>query len=144
MEIGQSFRIDYQQRWKHQSSKSSTINKKCSQSSTQSTISTRMSTWTSTDAKGNAKDWTSWSKHQGNRENKKLTVISSEERKSNDKDDSKFNSQRNRRKAAWEAKDRIFGQNSTDNWDTFGGGNVANMQELLFCLRNETLSEGYF
>ena len=46
---------------------------------------------------------------------KKLTVISSDERKSNDKDDSKFNSQRTTRKAARETKDRIFGQNLTDN-----------------------------
>ena len=104
-----------------------------------------MSTWTLTDVKRNAKDWTIWSKHQGNRENKKLTVISSEERKSNKKDDSKFNSQRNTKKAARQAKDRIFGNiYLTDNWDIFGGGNVANMQELLFCLHNETLSEGYF
>ena len=25
----------------------------------------------------------------------------------------------------------------------FGGGNVVNMQEVLFCLRNETLSEQF-
>ena len=50
-----------------------------------------------------------------NRGSKKLTVISSDERKSNDKDDSKFNSQRTTRKAARETKDRIFGQNLTDN-----------------------------
>ena len=68
-----------------------------------------------------------------NRENKKLTVISSDKRKSNDKDNSKINFQRTTRKAAREAKDRIFGQNSMDNWDTFGGGNVTNMRELLFC-----------
>ena len=35
-----------------------------------------------------------------NRENEKLSVILSDERKSNDKDDSKFNSQRTTRKAA--------------------------------------------
>ena len=50
-----------------------------------------------------------------NRENKKLTVISSNEHKSNDKDDSKINFQRTTRKAAREAKDRILGQNLTDN-----------------------------
>ena len=50
-----------------------------------------------------------------NREIKKLAVISSDERRSNDKDDSKINSQRTTRKAAREAKDRIFGQNLTDN-----------------------------
>ena len=50
-----------------------------------------------------------------NRENKKLTVISSDKRKSNDKDNSKINFQRTTRKAAREAKDRIFGQNSMDN-----------------------------
>ena len=79
-----------------------------------------------------------------NRETKKLAVISSDERRSNNKDDSKIDCQRTTRKAAREAKDRIFGQNLTDNWDTFGFGNVANMRELLFCLCNETLSEGYF
>ena len=78
-----------------------------------------------------------------NRENKKLAVVSSDERKSNNKDDSKIIFQRTTRKAAREAKDRIFGQNLMDNRDT-GGGNVANMQELLFFLRNETLPEGYF
>ena len=50
-----------------------------------------------------------------NRENKKLTVISSNKRKSNDKDNSKINFQRTTRKAARKAKDRIFGQNSMDN-----------------------------
>ena len=50
-----------------------------------------------------------------NRENKNITVILSDERKSNDKDDSKINFQRTTRKAAREAKDRIFGQNLTDN-----------------------------
>ena len=50
-----------------------------------------------------------------NKESKKVTVIPSDERKSNDKDDSKFNSQRTTRKAAQKAKDRIFGQNLTDN-----------------------------
>ena len=50
-----------------------------------------------------------------NRENKKLTVISSNKRKSNDKDNSKINFQRTTRNAAREAKDRIFGQNSMDN-----------------------------
>ena len=50
-----------------------------------------------------------------NRENKKLTAISSNEHKSNDKDDSKINFQRTTRKAAREAKDRILGQNLTDN-----------------------------
>ena len=79
-----------------------------------------------------------------NRGNKKLPVISSNERISNDKDDSKFNSQRTTKKAAWETKDRIIGQNLTDNWAIFGGRNVANMREFLFCLRNETLPEQYF
>ena len=73
-----------------------------------------------------------------NRENKKLTVLSSNERKSNDKGNSKINFQRPTRKAASEAKDRIFGQNLTDARDNFGGGN---MRELLFYLRNEKLSE---
>ena len=50
-----------------------------------------------------------------NREHKKLTAISSDERKSNDKDDSKINFRRSTRKAAREAKDRIFKQNLTDN-----------------------------
>ena len=50
-----------------------------------------------------------------NRETKKLAVISSDERRSNDKDDSKIDCQRTTRKAAREAKDRIFGQNLTDN-----------------------------
>ena len=79
-----------------------------------------------------------------NRENKNLTVISNNERKSNDKDDSKINFQRTIRKAAREAKGRIFGQNLMDNCDTFGGENFANMRKFLFCLRNETLSEVYF
>ena len=126
METSEQWRFYYQQ--------------KCSQSSAQSTISTRMWKWTSAMPKIEQTD----PNIKENRENEKLTVILSDERKSNDKDDSKFNSQRTTRKAAWEAKDRIFGQNLTDNWDTFGGGNVANMRELLFCLRNETLFEGYF
>ena len=50
-----------------------------------------------------------------NRENKKLTVILSNEHKSNDKDESKINFQRTTRKAAREAKDRILRQNLTDN-----------------------------
>ena len=50
-----------------------------------------------------------------NKENKKLTVISNDERKSNDKDESKFNSQRTTKKAAQKAKDRIFRQSLTDN-----------------------------
>ena len=50
-----------------------------------------------------------------NRENKKLTVVSSDERKSNNKDDSKIIFQRTTRKAARGAKDRIFEQNLMDN-----------------------------
>ena len=50
-----------------------------------------------------------------NKENKNLTLISSNERKSNDKDDSKINFGRSTRKAAREAKDGIFGQNLTDD-----------------------------
>ena len=50
-----------------------------------------------------------------NRENKKLTVLSSNQRKSNDKGNSKINFQRPTRKAASEAKDRIFGQNLIDD-----------------------------